>query len=54
MTKLGGLRGRGGPVGPCFVRGGFMEWKSLLLGVVGLIWLVVYVLAVVALLERMR
>lgn len=20
MTKLGGLRGRGGPVGPCFVR----------------------------------
>jgi hypothetical protein len=31
-----------------------MEWKSLLLGVVGLIWLVVYVLAVVALLERMR
>ena len=29
-----------------------MEWKSLLLGVVGLIWLVVYVLAVVALLER--
>ena len=31
-----------------------MEWRSLLLGVVGLIWLVVYVLAVVALLERMR
>ena len=30
-----------------------MEWRSLLLGVVGLIWLVVYVLAVVALLERM-
>lgn len=30
-----------------------MEWRSLLLGVVGLIWLVVYLLAAVALLERM-
>jgi len=30
-----------------------MECKSVLLGVVGLIWLAVYVFALVALLERM-
>ncbi len=30
-----------------------MECRSALLGVVGLIWLVVYVFALVALLERM-